>query len=63
MRSVLRFLAQCHAKGLIYRDVKPDNFMFLHNVSARCCNVGQGWEALGALQGQGCGSRVEANVL
>ena len=33
MRSVLRFLAQCHAKGLIYRDVKPDNFMFLHNVS------------------------------
>lgn len=31
MRSVLRFLAQCHAKGLIYRDVKPDNFMFLHN--------------------------------
>jgi calcium-dependent protein kinase len=32
MRSVLRFLAQCHTKGLIYRDVKPDNFMFLHSV-------------------------------
>ncbi len=37
MRSVLRFLAQCHAKGLIYRDVKPDNFMFLHNVSNPPC--------------------------
>ncbi len=34
MRSVLRFLAQCHTKGLIYRDVKPDNFMFLHAVRA-----------------------------
>lgn len=27
--SVLRFLAQCHAKGIVYRDVKPDNFLFL----------------------------------
>ncbi|KAK9823598.1 hypothetical protein WJX72_004124 [[Myrmecia] bisecta] len=29
IRSVLRFIAQCHAKGIIFRDVKPDNFLFL----------------------------------
>eukprot|EP00878_Enallax_costatus_P014411 GHUV01015071.1.p1 GENE.GHUV01015071.1~~GHUV01015071.1.p1 ORF type:complete len:625 (+),score=149.12 GHUV01015071.1:250-1875(+) len=29
VRSILRFIAQCHAKGIIYRDVKPDNFLFL----------------------------------
>lgn len=29
IRSILRFIAQCHAKGIIYRDVKPDNFLFL----------------------------------
>eukprot|EP00873_Tetraselmis_striata_P024547 jgi/Tetstr1/444811/TSEL_032658.t2 len=28
MRSVLRFLAQCAAKGIVYRDVKPVNFLF-----------------------------------
>ncbi len=26
-RSILRFISQCHAKGIIYRDVKPDNFL------------------------------------
>lgn len=30
IRSVLRFIAQCHAKGIIFRDVKPDNFLFLN---------------------------------
>ena len=29
MRAVLRFLSQCHAKGLVYRDVKPENFLLL----------------------------------
>lgn len=29
IRSILRFIAQCHAKGIIFRDVKPDNFLFL----------------------------------
>ncbi|KAL6758194.1 kinase-like domain-containing protein [Haematococcus lacustris] len=28
-RSILRFVSQCHAKGIIYRDIKPDNFLFL----------------------------------
>lgn len=23
VRDVLRFIAQCHAKGIVYRDVKP----------------------------------------
>ncbi len=35
VRSILRFIAQCHAKGIIYRDVKPDNFLFLNKVRSR----------------------------
>ena len=31
VRSILRFISQCHAKGIIYRDVKPDNFLFESN--------------------------------
>ena len=34
VRSVLRFVAQCHAKGIIYRDIKPDNFIFLDKSAA-----------------------------
>ena len=29
MRAVLRTLAQCHAKRILHRDVKPGNFMLL----------------------------------
>ncbi len=29
VRSVLRTVAQCHACSICYRDVKPDNFLFV----------------------------------
>ncbi|CAG9461037.1 unnamed protein product [Pedinophyceae sp. YPF-701] len=29
MKTVLQFLAQCHSRHVVYRDVKPDNFLFL----------------------------------
>lgn len=28
--SIVRFISQCHAKGIVYRDIKPDNFLFLN---------------------------------
>jgi len=30
-RSILRFVAQCHARGIVYRDIKTDNFLFHTN--------------------------------
>jgi len=28
-RSILQMLSQCHSKGVIYMDVKPENFLYL----------------------------------
>mmetsp|Transcript_19537 Transcript_19537/g.62203 ORF Transcript_19537/g.62203 Transcript_19537/m.62203 type:complete len:628 (+) Transcript_19537:217-2100(+) len=35
VRSMLRMVAQCHSHNIMYRDVKPDNFLFLsdHDIS------------------------------
>jgi len=29
VRDVLRTVAQCHARNVLIRDVKPDNFLYL----------------------------------
>ena len=28
VRDILRTVAQCHSRGVIVRDVKPENFLF-----------------------------------
>lgn len=30
VRDILQTVAQCHCRGVIVRDVKPDNFLFLN---------------------------------
>jgi serine/threonine protein kinase len=27
MRAVLRTVAQCHARGVVFRDIKPENYL------------------------------------
>jgi len=29
-KSILQMLAQCHARNIVYRDIKPNNFMFVN---------------------------------
>lgn len=29
LKSVLQMLTQCHARGIMYMDIKPDNFLYL----------------------------------
>lgn len=29
-KSILQMVAQCHAKNIVYRDIKPNNFLFLN---------------------------------
>lgn len=48
MRAVLRFLSQCHAKGLVYRDVKPENFMLLYKEAPPPGGAGGAAAAAGA---------------
>ena len=31
VRDILQTVAQCHCRGVIVRDVKPDNFLFLNS--------------------------------
>jgi len=30
-RSILQMISQCHSKGVVYMDVKPENFLYLTN--------------------------------
>ena len=31
MRNIVQFIAQCHARHIVYRDIKPGNFLFLND--------------------------------
>ncbi len=45
IQQVLQAVAQCHAKGVMVRDVKPENFLFLDDRPnaplkvGRCCTA------------------------
>lgn len=34
MRAVIEVIAHCHSMGVLYRDVKPDNFLFSDSSSS-----------------------------
>lgn len=62
MRAVLRFLAQSHAKGLVYRDVKPENFMLLSREAKQGGQASSSKNISGKTQQETTGAALWRNI-